>query len=403
MKKTYFLIGLIILLIIVLVRSCHFSYQKTIDWEESFSEKSNKPYGLSVFYKELGIIFKDKKVRTLYHQPDSYFYANSEDGYGDHIAKGMYLKIGNTQTLTYESVNELLYFVGDGNTVFLSDYYLPTLLADTLGLDVAYRVNEKDSVSSLSFEKPSFLEKEIQLDRNRGDFYFKKIDSVSYEVLGYTNNGEKNINFIKVPFQNGTFLLHLQPKVFTNYHLLAANNYKYIEGILSYFPEEDMYFDSALKYQTPYNNEVEKTSDLSWFLQQRAFKWAWYLSLLLIVLFVIFNAKRRQRIVAIVKPLDNTTVAFVKTISNLYFETQDHKNIIEKKSTYFLARIRAQYHLDTATLDDEFIERLSLKSGVKKEKVKTLINYIVWLRNKRQYFESNLIQLNKYMEAFYSE
>ena len=101
--------------------------------------------------------------------------------------------------------------------------------------------------------------------------------------------------------------------------------------------------------------------------------------------------------------MENTTVAFVKTISNLYFETQDHKNIIEKKSTYFLERIRTQYNLDTSKLDDDFIERLSLKSGVKKEKVKTLINYIDWLRNKRQYFESNLIQLNTYIEEFYSE
>ena len=126
------------------------------------------------------------------------------------------------------------------------------------------------------------------------------------------------------------------------------------------------------------------------------------MALILAVLFVIFNAKRRQRVVKIIKPLENTTVAFVKTISNLYFETQDHKNIIEKKSTYFLARIRTQYNLDTSKLDDDFIARLSLKSGVKKEKVATLINYIVWLRNKRQYFESNLIQLNKHIEEFYS-
>jgi hypothetical protein len=403
MKKVYIIGAIIIILVIVLARSCHFSYSKTIDWEESFNEKSNKPYGLSVFYKELSIIFKDKKIRTLYHQPASYFYANSEYGYGDHEAKGLYIKIGNTSSLTFESVEELLNFAEQGNTLFISDYYLPPAFADTLGIDIDYFQNEKDSISNLQFEDKSLSKKNTAIDRSVGDFFFGVMPPSSYQVLGYADEEKTKPNFIKIPFVDGIIYFHLQPKIFTNYNILKDDKYRYVEGILSYFPEEDIYFDSFYKYQTPYTSEAEESSDLGWFLEQRAFRWAWYLALTLALLFVIFNAKRRQRIVKVVKPLENTTVAFVKTISNLYFETQDHKNIIEKKSTYFLERIRTQHNLDTSKLDDDFIERLSLKSGVKREKVKTLINYIVWLRNKRQYFESNLIQLNKYIEEFYSE
>ncbi|MBW2938255.1 DUF4350 domain-containing protein [Aureisphaera sp. CAU 1614] len=403
MKKVYLIGGLIIILVIILARSCDFSYSKTIDWEESFNEKSNKPYGLRVFYKELALIFKDKKIRTLYHQPASYFYANSEDGYGDHIAKGTYIKIGNSNALTYDSVDELLYFAEHGNTLFISDYYFPQILVDTLGIDIDYVPNEKDSISKLVFESKNLSEKNTKIDRSIGDYYFGVMPPSSHQVLGYADEEKTKPNFIKVPFEDGTIYLHLQPKIFTNYNVLKDDNYSYVEEVLSFFPDEDIYFDSFYKYQTAYSNEAEESSDLGWFLEQRAFRWAWYLALILIFLFVIFIAKRRQRIIKVVKPLENTTVAFVKTISNLYFETQDHKNIIEKKSTYFLERIRTQYNLDTSKLDEEFIERLSLKSGVKKEKVKTLINYIDWLRNKRQYFESNLIQLNTYIEEFYSE
>lgn len=403
MKQVYLIGAVILVLVILLARSCHFSYEKTIDWEESFNEKSNKPYGLSVFYKELGIIFKDKKIRTLYHQPDSYFYANSEHGYGDHVAKGLYLKIGNSSALTQESVYELLFFIAEGNTLFISDYYFPTALSDTLGLKIQYFDNEKDRISKLSLKNPDLNKNIISIDRNKADFYFQNADSLPYEVLGFVETDTLRPNFIKIPYEKGSIYLHLQPKAFTNYHLLKDTRYRYVEGVLSYFPEEDIYFDSFYKYQTPYSSEAEKKSDLGWFLEQRAFRWAWYMALLVALLFVIFNAKRRQRVVEVVKPQENTTVAFVKTISNLYFETLDHKNIIDKKSTYFLERIRTQYQLDTSRLDEDFIERLSLKSGVKKEKVKTLINYIAWLRNKRQYFESNLIQLNKYIEAFYSD
>ena len=101
--------------------------------------------------------------------------------------------------------------------------------------------------------------------------------------------------------------------------------------------------------------------------------------------------------------MQNTTVAFVKTISNLYFETQDHKNLILKKITYFLEKIRADYYLDTSTLDEEFAIKLASKSGNDKEKVIQLINYINWLRSKNEFFEQNLITLNKHIEAFYSK
>ncbi len=403
MKRMYLVIGLIIAMVLTLALTLDLSFTNTVDWEESFNEKSNKPYGLSVFYKELKVLFNDKKIRTLYHQPDSYFYANSEDGYGDHIAEGTYMKIGNSTTITSESVEELLYFTGQGNTLFISDYYLPSKLADTLKLDIDYIGNEKDSVSYLSFIDEKLKSKNTTIDKNEGDFYFGKFDSINQTVLGYTNNKEKRVNFIKAPFEKGAIYLHLEPKIFTNYNILKQERYKYLEGVLSYIPSENIYFDSYSKYQTAYDGDIEKSSELGWFLQQRPFKWAWYLALLLALLFIVFNAKRRQRVVQIIKPLKNTTLAFVNTISNVYFETQDHKNLIEKKTTYFLEKVRMDYNMDTSHLGPEFIDKLALKSGVKKTKVEAVVNYMIWLKNKRQYFESNLIHLNKLVEDFYSK
>jgi len=126
------------------------------------------------------------------------------------------------------------------------------------------------------------------------------------------------------------------------------------------------------------------------------------MALILTVLFVIFNATRRQRIITTLTPLENTTLGFVKTISNLYFETQDHKNLIDKKIIYFLEKVRADYHVETSVLDEEFINTLASKSGKKKEKVKKLVNFINWLRTKNEFFEDNLLKLNRHIEDFYS-
>jgi hypothetical protein len=86
MKRITYLLLIIVALVIVAALTIDIKKTKTVDWAESFDEKSNKPYGVSVFYKELPNLFKNHSVRTVYHDPVSYLSAHSTNGYGDHIA-----------------------------------------------------------------------------------------------------------------------------------------------------------------------------------------------------------------------------------------------------------------------------------------------------------------------------
>jgi hypothetical protein len=185
--------------------------------------------------------------------------------------------------------------------------------------------------------------------------------------------------------------------VFTNYHLLKKDNRKYASSVLSYLNDDTIYFDSRNKFRKELGS-----SPMRFVLSRAALRWAWYIALLTTILFIIFNAKRRQRIVNVKEPLKNTTVDFTKTIGNLYYETKDHDNLIEKKITYFLEFIRRVYYLDTQILDDKFVKNLSLKSGKDKEDIKKLINQIVYLKAKSNCNEANLLQLNKAIEDFYT-
>lgn len=402
MNKTIATILVIAATVVTLALIWDYNQDPTIDWEESFNEKSNKPYGVSIFYKELPKLFSGHKLKTIYYSPYDYFYANSEVGYGDHIAEGNYILIGNSDYLEIADINELLVFAGQGNTLFLSDYKFPQTLLDTLNLSINVRENN-DSITSLKFLNPKLESKNIKIDRSATSAYFSSFELENYIALGYADENEKWVNFLEIPFEKGKIYLHLEPKAFTNYNLLANSRYLYTEGVLSYLPTATIYFDSYTKYLNSYYGDAEKESNLSWFLEQPSFKWAWYLAVILTCLFVIFNAKRRQRIIPIIKPLQNTTVGFVKTISNLYYETQDHKNLIDKKITYFLEKIRIDYNLDTTSLDDQFIHKLTLKSGKNNETVEKTIKFIHWLQTKNEFFEENLWQLNHHIEAFYSK
>lgn len=401
MNKTVIVILVILVAIITIAISIDYTSNRTVDWTENFNEKSNKPYGVSVFYKELPKLFKDQKVKTIYYTPYNYFYANSEEGYGAHIAKGNYILIGNSDYLDVVDVEELLLFAGQGNTIFMSDYTFPQKLLDTLQLTIDV-VKNKDSTGQFSFSHETLKSKNSSIDKSESSAFFSKIELKSYNGLGYANNDLNLINFLRIPFEDGSIYLHLEPKIFTNYNILKDDRYRYTEGVLSYLPDATIYFDSYTKYFNSQYGDAEEKSQLDWFLQQPAFKWAWYLTIVLTLLFMVFNAKRRQRIIPVVKPLENTTVGFVKTVSNLYYETEDHKNLIEKKIMYFLEKIRSDYNLDTTTLNEEFITKLTQKSGKKKETVQKTITFINWLRTKNEFFEDNLLKLNKHIEEFYS-
>ena len=139
--------------------------------------------------------------------------------------------------------------------------------------------------------------------------------------------------------------------------------------------------------------------DLHYVLNQPPLKWAWYLLLIGLLIFILFNAKRKQRIVPILKPLPNTTVDFTKTIGNLYYQEGNHQNLIDKKIIYFLEKIRSEYHIDTTILDEKFIEKLHQKTGKNIADITTVVRLINYQRKSyNQSIESDLIDINNAME-----
>src|SRR5690606_31850597 len=128
--------------------------------------------------------------------------------------------------------------------------------------------------------------------------------------------------------------------------------------------------------------KVVITSPMRYVLSQEALIWAYYLLLSGLLIFVIFRGKREQRIIPVVKPLENSSVEFAKTLSVLYLEHGDFSNIIAKKINFFLENIRSKLYLNTENLSQDFIKNLASKSGNTEEKTSELIEYIIHLKGK---------------------
>jgi predicted nucleic acid-binding protein len=117
----------------------------------------------------------------------------------------------------------------------------------------------------------------------------------------------------------------------------------------------------------------------------------------------LFGGKRRQRVIPMVKPNENTTVAFTETIGRLYLQNKNNKNIADKMITYFNEYVRNHYYVNTNTINDEFLTTLSRKSGVEFTQVETLYRTIQHAQQQYQITDFELLSLNTQIQKFYKK
>ncbi|OIV41304.1 DUF4350 domain-containing protein [Flavobacterium johnsoniae] len=397
MSKSIKIYIAVLVFILILILIGDYNKQKPIDWRPTYSVNDKIPFGLYVFDKEIGGILKKQKIErisnvTLYEYLDSKY--DDDTLVETYNIQGTFVNISQENNIDDQSIKELMYFVSHGNNAFLSMANFPKPLLDSLKFEYSANLLQTENAAVWMANK-KVSSKAYKSTSNIAD-YFSKIDTLNTTVLGYQGNPKKkkNINFIKVPYKNGYFFLHMYPVAFTNYNLLKKDRYQYAENVLSYIPKGNIFWYTKTHY-----NENISDSPLRYILSQPALKWAWYLFLIGMLIFMIFNAKRKQRVVPILQPLSNLTIDFTKTIGNLYYQEGDHKNIIDKKIIYFLEKIRTEYLIDTSKLDDEFIKKLQHKTGKEEKDIQELIFLINEHRNSyHASIEEDLIRINNAIE-----
>ncbi|WP_139856466.1 DUF4350 domain-containing protein [Aequorivita sinensis] len=387
-KRVLWIFGLTLLLILIteIVRP------KPIDWRPSYTSVDKIPFGSFVFFEEATSLFKDSEIENIDKDPYSFLVDSTYNKNSAYIFINEELNFDKRQTQI------LLKYVEKGNTVFISSRSYGNILQDTLkiNLNTSYSVLEEEVTPT--FFSPSLKEKQLPKFK-KGIFKtsFTAIDTLKTKALGYyDSNKDKldDLNFIKVKYGNGAFLLHTLPEAFTNYYLLK-NNEQYAANLISYIEAEHIFLDEYLK-----SGRKIVTSPMRFVLNQEPLTWAYYVLICGLIIFVLFKGKREQRIVEVIEPLENTSVEFTKTIADLYFQHKDYSDIIAKKIKYFSETLRAKYFLNTNDITEGLIKKLALKSGNTLEDTQKLMHLVKNLKAKTVHSESDLLALNKQIEEF---
>lgn len=415
-RKQIFIITLSLFLILIGMYLL-FGMGDKYSWQEHYLPESRDPYGTYLIGQLLDGYFPGKEFQIV------------EDTLNGVLDKGNYVFIGSFLWLDSLQTDALLHFVQSGNQAFIASTLLPPALLDSvMGADCAgfsgpndsvYFTGKdfllKDTMVSLQFEHP-----ELVMDSSFSCKFIYRHEAMFYEwtylpedifcedETAFASLGLMNaslVNFARAEYGKGAFYFHTTPLVFTNYYLAQARGLEYATRTFSHLRPGKIYWDNRQAYMPSYPRNRQLTSEgpLKYILSQPSLSWAWYILLGMAVLYLIFRAKRRQRIIPVLPENTNTSLEFIGTIGRLFFLQNNHKQLALQKMKLFLGFVRERYHLPTRELNEPFIEMLSTRAEIPAEVIDKIIRLHRNISSSGYVSENVLVNFHGMVESFYRQ
>ncbi|MEM7105570.1 MAG: hypothetical protein AAF502_20700 [Bacteroidota bacterium] len=433
-RSIFIIVGLL-----AVVALLYFVFQKDrekYNWGEYYSKDGKDPYDTYVISEMLKSYFPDETFKSI--------------GKGDEFSETLpidaeeainYVFIGDHLHLDSTEKEALVSFVENGNNAFIASNTLPGDFIPRLYADECeslkdyyydhesgeyifddyeyygwsgYEIYNNEKVE-LQFSHPDLKTEEPfnyvhQYKDKERDYYWRYIDDwtfceqgFDYEILGRL--GLDSLNFIRLKHGDGTFYFHTNPLVFSNYQMIREEALAYAGRVFSHLPEGDIYWDENSKFAdysefTPPPRNFSQ-SPLQYILSQKSLRWSWYTGLVLVILYVLFRAKRRQRIIPVLKENANTSLEYIKTIGSLYFQQNAHKKLAQQEMKLFLYFLRDRYNIPTQQLDETFIKKVAIKSEVPAEEIQKILKTWKKVQRSSSIAPNTLVYFHGLVDDFY--
>lgn len=384
--KIYVVCATLLLLLYIVVE---YNKPQPMNWEPTLYYGDQIPFGTYILHHQLKDIFPGSTVTNT----NSSVYNEFHNG---GLLPGNYLIIAKAVSFSKLDFDEMLKYIKAGNNVFISTMEWNGHLADTLKIETRTDYLKKNP--ELNFTNSKIKQaNNYKFDKGINSQYFSEFDTAKAIVIGKNAYGKSNLLSFK--FGKGNLYVCANPLLFTNYNLLNPHGADYAAKALSYLPsKQNIYWDQYQNHDIP-----DDLSPMRMFFSYPNLQWAYYICLFSLVLFIIYDIKRRQRIIPIIEPLQNSTLDFVNVVGQVYYEKRDNANIAAKKILYLLASLRDKYQLKTNKLDSEFVEALAQKTSIDATFARELVNHINYLGVQKRVADSELITLNQLIEKFHKQ
>jgi hypothetical protein len=383
--KIYIIIASLLLVGYVVAE---YNRPKPTNWKSTLYYNDKVPYGTFILHHQLNQLFSGATVSRTNLSPSQVFQDTA-------MAPGNYFIIAHGVAFHKSDWKALEQYIRKGNYVFISSFSWRGTLADTLKLETSYASYKQVAFTFTNQQLKSRMG--YRFKGELGNQYFSSFDTA--RAVSLSRNQKGQTNYLRYKFGQGYLYLFANPHLLTNYSLLKPEGAAYTSRVLSYLP------NAAHIYWDQYQNHdiAEDQSPLRVLFAHESLRWAYYISLAAIVLFVLFEAKRRQRIIPVIEPLSNATTDFVNVVGRVYYEQRDHNNIALKKITYLADYIKTRYQLRAAFGDKNFAEQLTKKTDMDQSFIKELLSHINYMSVQPKADDHDLIILNTLIDKFYAQ
>ena len=326
-----------------------------------------------------------------------------------------YLFVNTTFSATSADLPLLLRYAALGRNVFIvaeSFGDAGRTLLDTLGLRIRrvplatrrgpHGLPVPDSVT-VRFTNPALAGPRYHLPGADADLRFEADSAHPHPAYGPARSLAADAQgrpvLVRCAYGRGYVYLCTVPIAFTNQFVLRPATSQFAATALSYLPARAAWWDEYQK-----QGRLGNQSLLRLVSSHEALNTAWYLLIIGGLLFVLVEARRRQRVIPTIKPLPNTTLLFTRTVASLYRQGRSHGPIAEKKIALFLDYLRTRFQEPSPDFGAEaFRERLSQKSGIARPRVDELLRLVNFARTAPQLNDQQLLQLSRALSDFRRE
>lgn len=375
----------------------------------TYGSRDKAPYGSYVPFKLLENFFDNNNPKTITKPFAQTFLKDKSLRLS---TNSVYFIVAGELFTTQQDVNAMYQYVNEGNKLFIVMEEVDSLFGATFNFTTkavkktgwslvdSVPMNMPDNKASQSFINPGFAPdtffsaKGIPMT-NALDL----TDTATTTILG--TNAFHEANFFRINVGNGHLFVLLNPMTWTNNFLLEKQNIKALENQMAYLPQypENVYWDEYYKHLS-YRQSGE-FSNWQVLMRHPSLRWALWLAVLLLVLYMFFEGKRRQRIIPPKPVLANTSLEFAETLGRLYYLHHNNKNLSQKMTQHLLEYIRNHYYLNTSQLNNEFIILLSRKSGHPQEAIQEMITQVHTLRLAENVSDNELQNFYNSIYQFY--
>ncbi len=169
----------------------------------------------------------------------------------------------------------------------------------------------------------------------------------------------------------GKLIVTTMPLVFTNYSVMDSDARKLLEYMSSFFKGRKLY----RLYEEKNKKSVmeEEDGDFKYIMSQPPLKWAFYIILGLLFIYMVFNSRRRMKAIPVHKIDEDTTLQFAKVLGTFYYHQDNHVPFLMKKYDKLKSTLQSRYGWDVDKMEaSDLINRLYVITGIKKERIAKL-------------------------------